>query len=79
MGWNTAGQSHDAVYDSIKSMRLYHLYHQLQQDPANWKNAQVTRGLTFTFECGLGICALGVFGAMFLVCALKGIGSATGC
>ncbi len=42
MGWNTAGQSHDAVYDSIKSMRLYHLYHQLQQDPANWKNAQVT-------------------------------------
>ncbi len=40
LGWDTAGQAHDAAFDATKSMRLYHLYHHLQQDPAAWQHAQ---------------------------------------
>lgn len=32
--------SHDAVGDAIKSVRLYNLSQQLQQDPAAWQQAQ---------------------------------------
>lgn len=33
--------SHDAVGDAIKSVRLYNLSQQLQQDPEAWQQAQV--------------------------------------
>lgn len=38
-------QTHDAVGDALKSIRLYHLSRQLQQDPAVWQQAQVKLGL----------------------------------
>jgi hypothetical protein len=41
LGWDTAGRTHDAAFDATKSMRLYHLYHHLQQDPAALQRAQV--------------------------------------
>ena len=34
-------QTHDAVGDALKSIRLYNLSRQLQQDPAVWQQAQV--------------------------------------
>ena len=34
-------QTHDAVGDALKSIRLYNLSKQLQQDPAIWQQAQV--------------------------------------
>ena len=33
--------NHDAVGDAIKSVRLYNLSQQLQQDPEAWEQAQV--------------------------------------
>ncbi len=33
--------NHDAVGDAIKSVRLYNLSQQLQQDPEAWQQAQV--------------------------------------
>lgn len=41
LGWDVAGQAHDAAFDAIKSMRLYHTWYHLQQDPAAWQQAQV--------------------------------------
>ena len=38
-------QTHDAVGDALKSIRLYNLSRQLQQDPAQWQQAQVKLGL----------------------------------
>lgn len=34
-------QTHDAVGDALKSIRLYNLSKQLQQEPAQWQQAQV--------------------------------------
>lgn len=42
-------QTHDAVGDALKSIRLYHLSRQLQQDPAVWQQAQVKLGLNSLF------------------------------
>lgn len=42
LGWDVAGQAHDAAYDAVKSMRLYHLWYLLQQDQAAWQQAQET-------------------------------------
>lgn len=41
LGWDVAGQAHDAAYDAVKSMRLYHTWYLLQQDQAAWQQAQV--------------------------------------
>ena len=41
LGWDTAGASHDAVGDALKSIRLFNLYGQLQAQPEAWRGAQV--------------------------------------
>lgn len=51
LGWDTAGQAHDAAFDATKSMRLYHLYHHLQQDPAAWQRAQVPTHPCWLHQC----------------------------
>ena len=43
LGWDTAGASHDAVGDAIKSIRLFNVYSRLQADPEEWQRAQVGR------------------------------------
>lgn len=47
LGWDSAGASHDAVGDAIKSVRLFNLYSQLQGDPTSWQKAQARTRLPF--------------------------------
>lgn len=42
LGWDDGEQSHDAVRDAQKSMRLFNLYNQYQQNSDQWKQAQVS-------------------------------------
>ena len=48
-------QTHDAVGDALKSVRLFNLSEQLQQDPAAWQQAQVN-GLATYVQCDNCIC-----------------------
>ena len=45
--------SHDAVGDAIKSVRLYNMSQQLQQDPAAWQQAQVRVAVACFTACHL--------------------------
>ncbi len=44
LGWDSAGASHDAVGDAVKSIRLFNVYSRLQADPEEWQRAQVRPG-----------------------------------
>jgi len=43
--------NHDAVGDAIKSVRLYNLSQQLQQDPEAWQQAQVCLSSNCPMPC----------------------------
>lgn len=40
LGWNLQDMSHNAAFDALKSIKLFNLYQQMQQDPAGWQRAQ---------------------------------------
>ena len=40
LGWDLDNMQHSASFDAVKSMRLFNLYNQLQQDPQQWQQAQ---------------------------------------
>ena len=44
--------THDAVGDAIKSVRLFSLSQQLQQDPAAWEQAKVRLQAVHLYLCG---------------------------
>lgn len=40
LGWDLKNMSHNAAFDAVKSIKLFNLYQQMQQDPAGWQRAQ---------------------------------------
>lgn len=42
LGWEAVHEPHDACIDAVKSMKLFNLYSSLQNQPAAWKQAQVS-------------------------------------
>lgn len=40
LGWDLQGMQHNAALDALKSVKLFNLYQQMQQDPPAWERAK---------------------------------------
>lgn len=40
LGWDLENMQHNAAFDALKSIKLFNLHQQMQQDQAQWQQAQ---------------------------------------